>query len=308
MMFIMTLLLMDSPSDLDHSPSSRSSSLRSSSSPSSSPPSPSTLSRRQSLNSKVHSACVSSPLYSSLSAHNAHVRNTTLLHAPDIHVGTMDDPDTMLRGYPMNASGYYRGHWSVKGEGGSFRGEEWGVAVKLDGRGSGWPDDKDRYSASSLDGGEEPHYGVPEPSASAAYKGWDRKEKALPLMATGGRVAMQLYSKRVAGLPEVSLVRGLVKMYDGDGGGTKRDVLLYVVGVGVGKVGAVSLVANWGEELEGYFMVEGEGKEEGQRSRRIAQDEKVGRMIEEAVGRKGDGRTAETATVAEAIRMMDEER
>ena len=115
--------------------------------------------------------------------------------------------------------------------------------------------DTAQYKSAAFDS-DGKRYGIPHASTStSASTSWPREEKSLPLTATEGRVAMQLYSKHLAGVPDLSLVRGLVKLYDGAGGGTSRDILLYVVGVHVAKVGRLSLVSNWGDDLVPYVTI-----------------------------------------------------
>ena len=102
--------------------------------------------------------------------------------------------------------------------------------------------------------------------------------KSLPLTQPGGRVALQIYSKHVPGLTSFTLLRSLLKLYDGKTGSTTRDVLVYGVGVHVMRNGRIKIVANWGEGIPGLIIggkagdiiVQGgvekiyEGKDEGE--------------------------------------------
>ncbi|GMH72578.1 hypothetical protein TrRE_jg1234, partial [Triparma retinervis] len=82
---------------------------------------------------------------------------------------------------------------------------------------------------------------------------------SLPLTVSHGRVALQIYSKSVPGLTSFTLLRSLVKFYDGTAS-TSRDVLCYAVGVHVMRNGRIKMVGNWGEGTPG-LVVGGEAGE-----------------------------------------------
>jgi transmembrane E3 ubiquitin-protein ligase len=69
---------------------------------------------------------------------------------------------------------------------------------------------------------------------------------AVTLTRDDGRAAFQLFSKSIAGVKELSVVTGFVKLYDSTAAGysTRKDVLLRVRGVLLHSIGRVSLVSN----------------------------------------------------------------
>lgn len=72
-------------------------------------------------------------------------------------------------------------------------------------------------------------------------------QSSITLTRNSGRVAFQLFSRKLPTLRELSLVDGFVKLYDSDhsqGYSTRQDVLLRVRGVLVHGIGRLSLVAN----------------------------------------------------------------
>ncbi|GKZ00441.1 hypothetical protein MPSEU_000996700 [Mayamaea pseudoterrestris] len=73
------------------------------------------------------------------------------------------------------------------------------------------------------------------------------RNTSVTLTRASGRVAFQLFSRKIPTLRELSLVDGFVKLYDSDhaqGYSTRQDVLLRVKGVLVHGIGRLSLVAN----------------------------------------------------------------
>lgn len=69
---------------------------------------------------------------------------------------------------------------------------------------------------------------------------------SVTLTRDDGRAAFQLFSKPIAGMAELSLVTGFVKLYDSNAAGysTRKDILLRVYGVLIHSMGRLSLVAN----------------------------------------------------------------
>ena len=84
-----------------------------------------------------------------------------------------------------------------------------------------------------------------------------------------GRSSVNLFMKHIPNLPSLSLVRGVVRFYDGFSAvAGSRDLHLYATGVVFHDVGKVSMVAN--SEVEGVLLVndlggKGERKGEGER-------------------------------------------
>ena len=68
----------------------------------------------------------------------------------------------------------------------------------------------------------------------------------ISLTKSSGKAAFQLYSKSVPAMKELSLIEGVVKLYDSNtvGYSTRRDILLRVHGVLIHSLGRLSLVAN----------------------------------------------------------------
>eukprot|EP00980_Cylindrotheca_fusiformis_P006491 scaffold1378_cov137-Cylindrotheca_fusiformis.AAC.4 len=69
--------------------------------------------------------------------------------------------------------------------------------------------------------------------------------RQISLTKASGRVAFQLYSRSVPAMKEISIIDGLVKMYDSNtiGYSTRRDILLRVNGVLIHSLGRISLVS-----------------------------------------------------------------
>jgi len=74
----------------------------------------------------------------------------------------------------------------------------------------------------------------------------DQSSIRLPLTKLTGRAALQLYSRSVPSMKELSLVEGFVKLYDSNtvGYSTRRDILLRARGVLIHSIGRLSLVSN----------------------------------------------------------------
>ncbi|GMH87371.1 hypothetical protein TL16_g10836 [Triparma laevis f. inornata] len=231
MLFIMTLLLMDNPNDLEQARKHNANSSKSSSTKKISPdsianPSHQTLTTHHTYNnlitSSIHSHYLTTPVYASMLEleHDIKLRNSTKQVLPNFGpVSKILDSEPVKNKNPLYP----------KLEENKLPGPFQNMKVEI-----------------------------------------NRDSKNVPLTATEGRIAMQLYSKNLAGITEISLVRGLIKMYDGVSGGGNRDVLVYCLGVLVGGIGRVSLVGNWGE---GWAVVEVEGVGGG-----------VRRLVEEEVG------------------------
>ena len=68
----------------------------------------------------------------------------------------------------------------------------------------------------------------------------------ISLTKNSGKVVLQLYSKSVPAMKELSLIEGVVKLYDSQsiGYSTRRDILLRVHGVLIHSLGRLSLIAN----------------------------------------------------------------
>lgn len=80
----------------------------------------------------------------------------------------------------------------------------------------------------------------------AAKKSSYSASKHLPLTLKEGRAAIQLYSRSIPGMKELSLVDGFLKLYDSNSPGypTRNDLLLRVRGVLIHAIGHLSLVSS----------------------------------------------------------------
>mmetsp|Transcript_738 Transcript_738/g.810 ORF Transcript_738/g.810 Transcript_738/m.810 type:complete len:1236 (+) Transcript_738:144-3851(+) len=74
----------------------------------------------------------------------------------------------------------------------------------------------------------------------------EKLPEKISLTKSSGKAALQLYSKSVPAMKELSLIEGVVKLYDSNtvGYSTRRDILLRVHGVLIHSLGRISLVAN----------------------------------------------------------------
>jgi transmembrane E3 ubiquitin-protein ligase len=104
---------------------------------------------------------------------------------------------------------------------------------------------------------------------AASSSSWDKQpttvaNPAVTLTRNDGRAAFQLFSKPIAGMAEVSLITGFIKLYDSTAVGysTRKDVLLRVRGVLLHSIGRVSLVANVATNAVA-LVIEDESQENG---------------------------------------------
>ena len=87
-----------------------------------------------------------------------------------------------------------------------------------------------------------------ESSVFSSLKGKARKSSSVSLTKENGRVAIQLYSHPIPVMNEISVVDGLVKLFDGTSSGfvsRQTDVLLRVRGVMIHGIGKMSLVTTF---------------------------------------------------------------
>mmetsp|Transcript_25043 Transcript_25043/g.36767 ORF Transcript_25043/g.36767 Transcript_25043/m.36767 type:complete len:1157 (-) Transcript_25043:33-3503(-) len=138
----------------------------------------------------------------------------------------------------------------------------------------------------------------------------------LSLTQSSGRVALQLYSRFIPGMEHLSLIEGLVKLYDGpnSGFGSRRDVLMKVYGVvlhGTGKVSMVTrteegrsaLVLKQGDDEEFFSLNDDKEKEEEEEERRLRLEEKVARFISDYSGDQEENEDAvKSSTMIDQIR------
>lgn len=84
------------------------------------------------------------------------------------------------------------------------------------------------------------------------------------LSKPSGRAAFQFYSRQIPAMKELSLVEGLVKLYDSStvGYSTRRDILLRARGVMIHSIGRLSLVANADPGRSAFVVFDDEKKEE----------------------------------------------
>ena len=71
----------------------------------------------------------------------------------------------------------------------------------------------------------------------------NHKTRKLPLSLQNGKVAFQLYSRKIPAMTEMSLVEGFIKLYDSNMNGvsTQHDLLLRVRGIHLHSIGQLSL-------------------------------------------------------------------
>ncbi|GMH77803.1 hypothetical protein TrST_g13875 [Triparma strigata] len=271
----MTLLLMDNPNDLDHARkrSKNSKNKNSSDDPDAdvNNPYPGPSAPRHAYNDLVTSSIL--PYFETTNVYesNVELKEDNKMHSNHTLKQDTNEPEKLYLSYPLNASGYYRGHWSLSTPPSTSNPTphpKFGpLTTILPSSGVSLPDPSPLYSLL-----ESP---LPGPSSQLPPL-INHDELSLPLTASSGRLAFQLYSKPLPHVPSLRLLRGLIKIYDGNAGGSNRDVLLYVVGVHVVDIGRISLVGNWKEEDVPVVEVWGEGWEE-----------KVRRLVEEEVGDVG---------------------
>ena len=168
--------------------------------------------------------------------------------------------DTQVFHYPRNATGYYRGHWMRVS---SNRTEDYTDAAaaqqdffKSDDSEvvSSWVQQQLRQK-----GEEVSLFIVPPYQNSTVNKAVSTKQQmfesqnstvkppSLSLTKEGGRAAFQLYSRPIPAMTELSIVDGLVKLYDGmttSFVSRRTDVLLRVRGVIIHSSGRMSLVSS----------------------------------------------------------------
>jgi hypothetical protein len=84
------------------------------------------------------------------------------------------------------------------------------------------------------------------PSSATMTTATEELLEKISLTKSSGKAAFQLYSKSVPAMKELSLIEGVVKLYDSNtvGYSTRRDILLRVHGVLIHSLGRLSLVAN----------------------------------------------------------------
>lgn len=105
----------------------------------------------------------------------------------------------MYLNYPLNASGYYRGHWYNHAKNVNPVLPNFGPVSKI-------LDSEPVKNKNPLYPKLEENK-LPSPFQNMKVE-INRDSKNVPLTATEGRIAMQLYSKNLAGITEISLVRG----------------------------------------------------------------------------------------------------
>lgn len=191
------------------------------------------------------------------------------------------DPDAERKVfyYPWNATGFYRGEWNrnvieVKKEGKTFVETE--TNVKRDRLLTDAVDNEDAMLKVLKERDESIGvYFLPEgieikmqngsafaethPPQSGLLRGQSQSSGLLQeqddtptnkphitLSKDSGRVAFQLYSRSVPAMKEISILDGLVKLYDSNipKYSTRHDILLRVSGVIIHSIGRISLVSN----------------------------------------------------------------
>lgn len=193
-----------------------------------------------------------------------------------------DGSQIMIHHYPRNATGFYRGDWNrqeftnavddkisqkienVINSNDTSDLEELtelqidllknrgkGIGVYLLEPGLAFDNEKENNSSKTL----QPKVILEKLTLEAAdtieeviMANYAKKSKEdlslLHFPSDGGKTALQLYSKLIPGMNEISFVDGFIKLYDGPGYTSHNDMLLRVRGVAVHNIGRLSLLAN----------------------------------------------------------------
>jgi len=121
---------------------------------------------------------------------------------------------------------------------------------------------------------QSPFLRVSHPEVTSLVdKAFDEGTNSTPhvtLSKTSGRAAFQFYSRPIPAMKELSLVDGLVKLYDSTtvGYSTRRDILLRARGIMIHSIGRLSLVSNADPGRSAFVVFDDKKKEDDKASHR----------------------------------------